>query len=95
MEWLVESAQRALQIVYAVNLVHQPTAKRLAGRLDDLEIKPEHLAERIEQALAEPDPRPAILTMTELQLDALALAPSGPNVDRARTWLAGVRDALQ
>jgi len=26
--------------------------------------------------------------MTELQLDAVRLAPSGPNVDRARTWLA-------
>jgi len=39
--------------------------------------------------------RRALLTMTELQLDTLALAPSGPNVDRARTWLAGVREALQ
>jgi hypothetical protein len=26
--------------------------------------------------------------MTELQLDTVRLAPSGPNVDRARTWLA-------
>jgi hypothetical protein len=26
--------------------------------------------------------------MTELQLDTVRLAPSGPNIDRARTWLA-------
>jgi hypothetical protein len=26
--------------------------------------------------------------MAQLQLDAVNLAPSGPNVDRARTWLA-------
>jgi hypothetical protein len=26
--------------------------------------------------------------MTELQLDAVRLAPDGPNVNRARDWLA-------
>src|SRR5207248_7110004 len=69
MEWMVESAQRVLQIVYALNRVHQPTAKRLAARIDELAIKPERLAERIEQALTEPEPRRALLTLTELQLD--------------------------
>jgi hypothetical protein len=88
MEWLVESAQRVLAIVYSLNHVHQPTAKRLAARVADLPVKPERLAERIDEALAEPDPRRALLTMTELQLDAVRLAPDGPNVDRARTWLA-------
>jgi hypothetical protein len=29
-----------------------------------------------------------LLLMTELQLEMARLAPSGPNVDRARTWLA-------
>jgi predicted nucleotidyltransferase len=87
MEWLVESAQRVLQIVFALNRQHPPTSKRLAARVEALSIKPERLAERIEAALAEPDPRRALLTMTELQLDSVHLAPSGPNVDRARTWL--------
>jgi len=95
MEWLVDCAQRVLQIVFAFNRVHQPTAKRLAARVDELAIKPDRLAERIEESLAEPDPRRGLLTMTELQLDTLALTPSGPNVDRARVWLAGVREALQ
>ncbi|HYY08653.1 MAG TPA: D-aminoacyl-tRNA deacylase, partial [Actinomycetota bacterium] len=50
--------------------------------------EPERLAERIEAALADPDPRRALLTMTELQLETVQLAPSGPMVDRARKWLA-------
>jgi hypothetical protein len=94
MEWLVESAGRVLQIVFALNRIHLPTSKRLAARVEQLEIKPNRLAERIEEALAEPDPRRALLTMTELQLDAVRLAPGGPNVDRARAWLSGVADVL-
>jgi predicted nucleotidyltransferase len=88
MEWLVESAQRVLAIVFALNRLPLPTAKRLAERVEPLAIKPERLAERIEEALAEHDPRTAVRLMTELQLDTVRLAPSGPNVDRARTWLA-------
>jgi predicted nucleotidyltransferase len=88
MEWLVDSAQRVLAIVSALNRVHPPTAKRLAARLEPLTIKPDRLAERIDETLAEPDPRTALLLMTELQLETVRLAPNGPNVDRARTWLA-------
>ena len=87
MEWLVESAQRVLAIVFALNRVHQPTAKRLAARTEPLAVKPERLAERIEEALAERDPRTALRLMTELQLETVQLAQSGPNVDRARKWL--------
>jgi len=94
MEWLVDSAQRVLAIVFALNRVHQPTAKRLAARVEPLELKPERLAERIEAALAEPDPRRALAQMTDLQLDAVNLAPSGPNVDRAREWLAAGLEVL-
>ena len=95
MEWLVESAQRVLAIVFALNRVHQPTAKRLGARVEPLALKPERLAERIEEALGGPDPRLALLTMTELQLDTVRLAPSGPNVDRARTWLAAGIEVLR
>jgi predicted nucleotidyltransferase len=95
MEWLVESAQRVLAIVFALNRVHEPTAKRLAARVEPLPIKPERLAERIDEALTEPDPRTALRLMTELQLDTARLAPSGPNVDRARAWLADGHAVLQ
>ena len=87
-EWIFDGALRVLAIVYALNRVPPATTKRLAARVEPLAIKPERLAERIEEALSEQDLRRALLVMTELQLDTVRLAPSGPNVDRARTWLA-------
>ncbi|HEY7421907.1 MAG TPA: hypothetical protein VH541_07845 [Gaiellaceae bacterium] len=95
MEWLVESAQRVLAIVFALNRVHQPTAKRLAARVESLALKPERLAQRIEEALGEPDPRRTLAVMAELQLDTVRLAPSGPNVDRAQAWLAEALELLR
>lgn len=88
LEWLVDAATRTLTIVYALNHTWQPTTKRLAARLEPLAVKPDRLAERIEEALTEPDPRRALAVMTELQLDTVRLAPNGPNIDRAQTWLA-------
>jgi hypothetical protein len=94
MEWMFDGALRVLKIVFAVNRVWLPTTKRLAVRVEPLAIKPDRLAERIEEALTEPDPRRALLVITELELDAVRLAPSGPNVDRARTWLAAAAELL-
>jgi predicted nucleotidyltransferase len=87
-EWILDGALRVLTIVFALNHVWQPTTKRLAVRVAPLRTKPDRLAERIDEALTESDPRRALHLMTELQLDTVLLAPSGPNVDRARTWLA-------
>ena len=88
LEWMFDGALRVLRIVYAINRVWEPTTKRLATRVEPLAVKPDRLAERITEALTEPDARRALAIMTELQLDAVRLAPSGPNVDRARAWLA-------
>jgi predicted nucleotidyltransferase len=95
MEWLVESAQRVLAIVFALNRLQAPTAKRLSARVEPLAIKPDRLAERIEESLAEQDPRRSLAAMTELQLETVRLAPDGPNVVRARRWLAEGLDLLQ
>jgi hypothetical protein len=57
-------------------------------------VKPARLAERIEEAFAESDALRALLVMTELQADTVALAPDGPNVNRARSWLAAAADLL-
>jgi hypothetical protein len=92
LERMVDDAERVVRIVFALNRVWQPTLKRLAERAATLTIKPERLAERIEEALTEADPRRALLVLTELQIDTVALAPDGPNIIRARTWL---RDAHQ
>jgi hypothetical protein len=88
LEWMLDGALRVLRIVYATNRVWEPTTKRLATRVEPLAVKPDRLAERLTEALTEPDSRRALAIMTELQLDTVRLAPSGPNVDRARAWLA-------
>jgi predicted nucleotidyltransferase len=87
-ERMVDDAVRVLRIVYALNRVWPATTKRLEARAESLVVKPARLAERIEEALAESDPRRALLAMTELQAETVALAPDGPNVNRARRWLA-------
>jgi len=87
-EWLIDAATRVLAMVFAINGVWQPTTKRLSARLAPLAVQPDRLAERLARTLALPDPRDALRGMTELQLETVMLAPSGPKVDRARTWLA-------
>jgi hypothetical protein len=87
-EWIFDGAIRVLTIVFALNRVWQPTTKRLSMRVAPLAIKPDRLAERIEEALTDPDPRRALCIMTELQLETVLLAPSGPYIDRARIWLS-------
>jgi hypothetical protein len=93
-ERMVDDASRVVRIVYALNRVWQPTHKRLASRTAGLAVRPDRLAERIEEALLEPEPHRALLAMTELQADTVALAPGGPNVQRARRWLAAAVDVL-
>ncbi len=93
-ERMLDDASRVLRIVYALNRVWQPTHKRLAARVAPLAVKPARLAERIEEAFAESDPRRALLVMTELQSETVALAPDGPNVNRARRWLAAGANLL-
>ena len=93
-ERLLDDVLRVLRIVYALNRVWEPTTKRLAARVEELPVRPERLAERIEETLTEPDPFRAALVLSELQADTLALAPSGPNVDRARRWVGEAIEVL-
>ena len=93
-ERMFDDASRVLRIVYALNRVWPPTHKRLGERVASLAVKPARLAERIEEAFSEPDPRRALLVMTELQSETVALAPDGPNVNRARRWLAAAASLL-
>jgi predicted nucleotidyltransferase len=94
-ELVYDDAMRVLRIVYALNRVWPPTTKRLAARLEELPVKPQRLAARIEQALTETDAARAALVMKELQLETAELAPSGPNIDRARRWLSDVVQVLR
>jgi hypothetical protein len=94
-ERMYDDAARVLKIVYAMNRVWPPTTKRLAVRLEELPLKPERLAERLEEALTEPNAALAAIVMNELQLETVQLAPSGPNIDRARRWLNDVVEVLR
>jgi hypothetical protein len=94
LEWMVDASTRVLSIVYALNRVWQPTAKRLRDRTATLQVKPEGLGERIDAALTEHDPRTALRILTQVQLDTVQLAPGGPSVDRARTWLTAALELL-
>jgi hypothetical protein len=94
-ERLVDDASRVVKMIYAINRVWQPTHKRLADRVAPLAVKPARLAERIDDALTEPDPRRALQITAALQAEAVALAPPGPNVGRARGWLAEVAEVLR
>ena len=95
LERMVDDAARVVRIVFSLNRVWPATLKRVAARTADLPIKPDRLAERIDEALTEADPRRAVLIMTELQLDTVLLAPDGPNVVRARQWLREARELLR
>jgi hypothetical protein len=94
-EWLLDAAQRAHAIVYAVNRTWQPSTKRLASRVERLPVKPDRFAERIEAALTQPDARTALRILAELQLETVQLAPSGPYVERARRWLTEALELLR
>jgi hypothetical protein len=95
LERMVDDASRVVRIVFAINRVWPPTLKRLATRSAGLPVKPTRLAERIDEALTELDPRLALLVMTELQLETVLLAPDGPNILRARLWLGEARELLR
>jgi hypothetical protein len=93
-ERMVDDASRVVRIVFALNRVWPPTNKRLAERASPLAHKPQRMAERIDEALTERNPPRALRVMTELQAETVALAPDGPNIVRARTWLSEAREIL-
>lgn len=88
---MVGDAERIVQIVFALNRTWEPSLKWIALAVERLEHKPERLPERLDEAFARDD----FLALTELALETVRLAPDGPNVVRARAWLAASADALR
>jgi hypothetical protein len=88
---MLGDAERIVQIVFALNRTWEPTLKRLTLRVEPLAVKPDRLADRLETALARDD----WLALTELALETVRLAPDGPNVVRARAWLAASAEHLR
>jgi predicted nucleotidyltransferase len=77
---LADDLQNVLRIVFALNRVWEPSWKRLPQLVAPLAVKPERLAERIDEAVAETSLRKT----RELVLDTLLLAPDLPRVVLAR-----------
>jgi predicted nucleotidyltransferase len=88
---MVGDAERIVRIVFALNRAWEPTLKRLAQRVEPLPVKPARLAERLDAAFADDD----FLALTGLALETVELAPDGPNVLRARAWLAASAESLR
>ncbi len=87
---LVEDAENALRIVFALNRTWQQGWKHLRSELAPLPVQPDRLFERIDAALAGCDLR----AMREVVRDTLALAPALPAVERARAEVAAVLERL-
>jgi predicted nucleotidyltransferase len=81
---LADDLQNVLRIVFALNRVWEPSWKRLPQLVAPLAVKPERLAERIDEAVAETSLRKT----RELVLDTLLLAPGLPRVVLARNRTA-------
>ena len=82
----------------ALGLGDNPDVELVESRVEQVPpaVRITHVFEDHEKGTRfEADPRRALLVMTELQLDTVLLAPSGPNVDRARTWLAEAAEVLR
>jgi hypothetical protein len=88
---MVGDAERTVTILFALNRAWEPTLKRLARRVEPLPVKPDRFAARLEGAFAADD----FLALTELALETVRLAPDGPNVLRARDWLAASAEELR
>jgi predicted nucleotidyltransferase len=77
---LADDLQNVLRIVFALNRAWEPSWKRLPQLVEPLAVKPERLAERIDEAVAETSLRKT----RALVLDTLLLAPDLPRVVLAR-----------
>lgn len=77
---LVDDLENVLRIVFAVNRAWEPDWKRLPDLVAALPVKPDRLAERVEEALGDWD----IAAVRSLVRETLSLAPDLPRVVQAR-----------
>lgn len=80
---LVAAAEGILRVVFALNEEWEPGWKRLATRVEPLQVKPERLAERIDAAIRALD----LQALRVLAAETLALAPQTDKTRLARERL--------
>jgi hypothetical protein len=87
---LADDIENVLRIVFALNRTWEPSWKRLPQLVAPLAVKPERLAERIDEALAET----SLYKTRALVLETLELAPPLPRVELARSRTAALLEQL-
>ena len=87
---IVDDLENVLRIVFALNRAWEPDWKRLTEIVAPLAVKPDRLAERIDEALLRTD----IVSARALVRDTLALAPDLPRVVQARELTAAILEEL-
>ena len=85
---LVADLRAALRVLLAANRRWETGWKWIGPALADLPRQPARLLERVDAAVAEPEPARAVRGYLEVVLDCLALAPAMPEVARARELIA-------
>jgi hypothetical protein len=87
---LVDDLDNVLRIVFALNRAWEPGRKRLPELVAPLAVKPDRLAERVDEALVEVD----IVAARRLVRDTRALAPDLPRVAQARELTSAILTEL-
>jgi predicted nucleotidyltransferase len=77
---VADDLEDVLRVVFALNRAWEPDWKRLPDRVASLTVKPDRLAERVDEALRDWD----LVVARTLVRDTLALAPDLPQVVQAR-----------
>jgi hypothetical protein len=91
---LVEASELILRLLFALNRRWEPSWKRIALLVEPLPLKPERVAERIEEALLEPQPVRALGRLLELAREVVDLVEQ-PDVATARDWLGEAIELLR
>jgi hypothetical protein len=81
LHWDIDNLFRVL---FAVNRTWEPDEKWLAETTEGLPLKPERLAERVNDLLRLADPHGSVAEMFRLILDMLALVPPELDISKAR-----------
>jgi hypothetical protein len=78
-----------LRLLFALNRRWQPDLKWLGAVSRDLPLRPERLVARVEETVTTPAFDRRVQAALTLAFDVLALAPATPQIERARTVIAG------
>jgi hypothetical protein len=87
-EALIRDCQAVLRILFALNRLWEPDWKWIDHRVTALDVKPERLAERVNEIAETASSKEAVASCCALIRDTLALVPEEFAVEPAAAWAA-------